>query len=648
MMFPSSRSWLQALICSSMLVHTSAVANLEDYMRYTPPPVEMEANETVAVNETMATSTMAATTTQPTYEPTLSPTTFAPTGRPSSSEPSSAPTETASGVPTAQQTIAATTLAPTDSPTEGVTTTAPTEGVTTVAPTSDAPSKAPTAEATTVTPAPSTDAPRKEDDVELTPAESEAETATETTESPTEEAVAVEEPDIAASTPPATTETEAPGDLFSESTDSEDGVGEIFVEFSLYSPNVTNLEINFMKLKMGVCKSLDPLVCDQAHPIREEGPEYCAVRDEVLLRDGVADWGREPIVLTDYGVTMMALASTNVKDTEDVIHGQSIAWTTWRMSYNVIQLGSALLKHINDTEGTAELNPAEVNAVGLAAVQQMMEVNMERTLRNGALQQDLNDFMKDIMLVASVVGEEVPSYEPFVKRVVSPAAQGEELQGGEDGEGGGLMVVFFFAGLGVACFVIVTLLYFSFRSRRSVVRRKRTIVILDDSSKSCTDSQGSSANAQKQQQQAQPVVDTAVMEKDSARASARSSAHRASTQRASASRPQQEDVEAQPEEPEPEKTSSRHREEQQQQQEQQQAQQWDGASSVGNQTEEAGEEEETETQNEDADVESQWGRSMAQSSAYTGSISAITGVSGLEHSDTWSVGSMSIDLAEWG
>lgn len=607
-------------------------------MRYTPPPVEIDANETMTVKETMAT-----TTTQPTYEPTLSPTTFAPTGRPSSSEPSSAPTVTASGVPTAQQTIAATTLAPTDSPTEGVTTTAPTEGVTTVAPTSDAPSEAPTAEATTVTVTP---APQKEDNVELTPADSEAETATETTESPTEEAVA-------ASTPPAATETEAPGDLFFESTDSQDGVGDIFVEFSLYSPNVTNLEINFMKLKMGVCKSLDPLVCDQAHPIREEGPEYCAVRDEVLLRDGVADWNRDPIVLTDYGMTMMALASTNFKDTEDVIHGQSIAWTTWRMSYNVIQLGSALLKHINETEDSANLTPAEVNAVGLAAVQQMMEVNMEHTLRNGALQQDLNYFMKDIMLVASVVGEEIPSYEPFVKRVVSPAAQGEELQTGEDGEGGGLMVVFFFAGLGVACFVIVTLLYFSFRSRRSAVRRKRTIVILDDSSKSCTDSQGSSANAQKQQKkkQAQPVVDTAVVEKDSARASARASARsiaqRASTQRASASRPQQEDVEAQPEEAEPEKTSSRHRE-QQQQQEQQQEQQWDGASSVGNQTEEAGEEEETETQNEDADVESQWGRSMAQSSAYTGSISAITGVSGLEHSDTWSVGSMSIDLAEWG
>lgn len=611
------RLWLQALMCSSMLVQTFAVANLEDYMRYTPPPVEMEANETIAVNETTTT------TTQTTREPTSSSTTFPPTGL-----PSSAPTEIASVVPTAHQAIAASTLAPTVA----------TEGATTVAFTNDAPA----AEATTVTLAPTTKSSQKEDESGITPAGS-----THIAQSLGEEGVPLEELDVSDSIPNAAAETEVSGDLFSESNYSQDGLGEIFVEFSLYSPNVTNLEINFMKLKMGVSKSLDPLVCDQAHSIRE-GPEYCAVRDEVLLRDGVADWRREPIVLTDYGVTIMALASTNVKDMRDVLHGQSVAWTSWRMSYNVIQLGSALRKHIKDREGNAELTSAEVNAMGLAAVQQMMEVNMERTLRNGALQQDLNDFMKDIMLVATVVGEEIPSYEPFVTRVDSPAVQGDEMQNGEDGEGGGLMVVFFFAGLGVACFVIVTLLYFSFRSRRSVVRRKRTIVILDDSSKSCTDSQVSSANAQKQKsQQALPVVDTAVLEKDPTGVGSQC----ASAQRPAATRAQ-EVVEAHREESDSEMKAgirncedAKKKQQNEDERDHQHLQQWDGNSSIGNQTDEAGEEE---THIEDADVESQWGRSMAQSSAYTGSISAITGVSGLEHSDTWSVGSMSIDLAEWG
>ena len=50
------------------------------------------------------------------------------------------------------------------------------------------------------------------------------------------------------------------------------------------------------------------------------------------------------------------------------------------------------------------------------------------------------------------------------------------------------------------------------------------------------------------------------------------------------------------------------------------------------------------------DLESHFqAQSVAQSSMYTGSaISAITGLSDMENSETWSVGSLSIDLAEWG
>ena len=116
----------------------------------------------------------------------------------------------------------------------------------------------------------------------------------------------------------------------------------------------------------------------------------------------------------------------------------------------------------------------------------------------------------------------------------------------------------------------------------------RTIVVLDDTSKSCTDSQESTSS---------PVV---VVDAEEA---LKEDAPRA-----------------------------------QQQTQQQETQRWEGTSSVGASSSVGPGE---------GDVESQWGRSMAQSSAYTGSISAITGVSGLEQSDTWSVGSMSIDLAEW-
>ena len=535
MMMANAR-WLVRFMSLGLILRINAAQevdskmNLEDYQRYTPAPGEESGNSSPA----------------PTLAPSEAPTTSAPSWSPSESpttaEPSEAPTDVPTSSPTAEPTKSSGKGAPES--TDESPTSAPTQPVkketllVTEAPTI-APTKAPTDKAV-------------------------AETAEEDKE-------------------------DQPWGLFTETLDYQSIIGEVFVDFSLYSPNVTNLEMNFMKLKMGVCGSLDALVCDQAHPIKEEGPEYCAVRDDILLKDGSPSQSRtEPsLVLSDYDVTVMALASTNVKDGSGVILGSSpISWTTWRMSYGILQLGPALKKHIVETYGS-ELNETEINAKGVQMLQDMMSENMKRTLADGVFQKDINGFMKDIMILASVVGEEVSTYEAIMSSSGSAAHMGQHLAG-EDEEGGGLMVVFFFAGLGVACFVIVALLYFSFRSRRSVVRRKRTIVVLDDTSKSCTDSQESTSS---------PVV---VVDAEEA---LKEDAPRA-----------------------------------QQQTQQQETQRWEGTSSVGASSSVGPGE---------GDVESQWGRSMAQSSAYTGSISAITGVSGLEQSDTWSVGSMSIDLAEW-
>ena len=225
------------------------------------------------------------------------------------------------------------------------------------------------------------------------------------------------------------------GDLYSETLQYSESLGEVFVEFSLWCPTKDHMELDFMKLKMGVCGSIDVLVCDATDPIRENGPEYCAVRSDVLLKDAALSAVDNAVGQMD--ATVIALASTNVNDASGVVHNSDLlSWTTWRMSWNVIQLGSALRQHIEsmyEVDGNT-LSDAEKNMKGLALLQQMMAVEMERTLREGVFQDDLNVFLDGAFtLKSSVVGEEITTFGSMMP-VKSTAAQGEELENGEDGE----------------------------------------------------------------------------------------------------------------------------------------------------------------------------------------------------------------------
>lgn len=465
-----------------------------------------------------------------------------------------------------------------------------------IAPSTVAPTNPPTVSPTTAPPTEKpTDAP--EEEVPEPPAEEETATVTEpVAEEPAAEPVIEPQPEL------------EQWDLYSETVEYPESLGYVTADFSLYSPNITVQEMHFVKLSEGLSDSIDGLVCDQAHAVREEGPEYCAVNDEVLLSAGSVQARLAPEQLKEHEATIIALATTNVKDDSGTVGGStSITWTVWRLSWDVLQVGPGLRKHIQDTHG--ELSEAEIVVKGREMIQEMMSVSVEQTLNDGTLQKDINDWMKDIMLLTSEVGEEVATYEPVVAPQHSATHEGQELETGEDGEGGGLMVILFFAGLGVACLVIVGLLYYSFRSRRSRIRRKRTIVILDDTDK---ESSGS------QQQAAAQAAAQAANQGGSQNEPKESAQDQSATI-------EKKDASADDQKPKKEQEGQQH---------------WGDVSSVGANSFDP------EAEGE-ADVESQWGRSAAQSSAYTGSISAITGVSGLEQSDTWSVGSMSIDLAEW-
>lgn len=398
------------------------------------------------------------------------------------------------------------------------------------------------------------------------------------------------------------------GALFSETVQHSDSVGEVFVDFSLWSPTGDTLELDFEKLKMGVVEGIDGLVCDVMDPIREEkGSEFCAVRSDVLLKDTsvTALEGDDP--------TVIALASTNVNDSSGVVHNSDLlTWSTWRMSWSVTELGEALEQHIEtlyEVDGET-LTESEKNVKGLALLQQMMAVEMERNLRDGEFQNSLNLYLNgDFEVSASVVGEEINKFGSMLLPSKNSASAGEEQQNGEDEGGSSLLIVFFFVGLGVAAIVAVTLLYFTCRSRQNAKNTDK-----EEGSNAGTESNPDSNNSTPAKaRQAEIKQDNEYVIE-----------HEGALQE----EPQQQSFHQQLE-PTP--------------------QQWEEESVA---EDDAGDEG---AQNDEGSVQlgaqsAAGGRSVGQNSMYTAGsgISAITGVSGLEHSDTWSVGSMSIDLADWG
>ncbi|CAB9529230.1 expressed unknown protein [Seminavis robusta] len=496
------------------------------------------------------------------------------------------------------------TAAPSTSPT----TVAPTESPS-VAPTSEAPTELPTVAPSTVAP---TEAEGKDADLDLTlngvPQQEPAPTMEQTQEEkpiddqqlqdiPTAAPSYVPAPDATTATslpPPPPTVTQAES-LYDDTLDFDNSFGEVFVDFSLFSPNVTNRQMNFMKLKMSITSSIDVLICDETSPIaNHDGGDYCAVRDTVLAKAATTASRRDPQLFAQIPkTTVLALSTTNVRDATAVTYsGKLFSWTTWKLGWDIVQIGETLREHVTERYGS-DLTEEEQDEKAHSILQHMMSTEFEGILRDGVFEHDLNLFMNPIVVMTSVVGEEVATFGMAAHHSTTTSAKGEELAG-EDEEGTDLMIIFFFAGLGAACFVIVILLYFSFRSRDSQVSRKRTIIIVDDTSKSCTDSQGDST-----QENSNKVM---VFDADHLRQDP----------------PRQQDEE------------------------------WGEADVDVDDVDYEEPLNDNEEEEEEEEQDNQTARSMAHSTAYTGSISAITGVSGLEGSDTWSVGSMSIDLAEWG
>jgi len=419
------------------------------------------------------------------------------------------------------------------------------------------------------------------------------------TPSPTNVDVTMEE-ELETETPTTTSATTGPF-VFEDveetaEQDATESLGEIVMSFSLYSPGVETADLDLEVLNQAVGVSIDIMLCDNASLSGLEA-QHCAIREDLILQDAEVPATKQAAAVEGQTRPIMALAAKMAKDSTGIVQRNSFSWTTWTVQFYLLEEGTLLREYVA-AEGadSVALTDEEYLAKGLEALQQIMEEELARVIQEGILQQDLTVYMNQ-EFHASVIGEEMKSFAPVVPSPVKETPKPTEAPSVEEEEEGSMMIVFFFAGLGVAGCVIVTLLYCSCRRRKRNARAGK--------------------DEEEDEEQAVPADD--YLSKTSNNSSDKN-------EKTFISEEAEEPVKEEP--PKKEKKEARENESEAQETRSHRS----GSQKSGN------------------DLESHFqAQSVAQSSMYTGSaISAITGLSDMENSETWSVGSLSIDLAEWG
>ena len=412
-------------------------------------------------------------TTKPTSFPTAMPTTTTPTAKPSARPtmvpfwelptalPTPRPTRFSGPLPippsfqwgrltpepTAAPTVVPPSAAPTDEPTYKPTD-APTIGPT------DAPSVAPTDAPTERPSASPTEKPTKE---RTTESPTESPTASPTVRpwyvtvpyNPNRDEESTDAPTVAPSFEPVDEDTDeltneptneptnAPTALFLEADEkfvlevqTLVDTSEFVVDFSLWSPEGTAVKSvdsadhdELAEIQDGVLTSLRSLHC------KDSLTSVCTVRNEWLILSPInlASSQTKDMHHNDLTLVVPKISGLNLDGFEGNI------WTTWDISYQIMQLGAPFIHEILEMVDEPEATPLEVNQLARDVLQERLVADITSSLRNGTFDMALRNEFKGQgwSLYSSPPGEE-GNHFPFDAVSANPAANGNEDHGGDE------------------------------------------------------------------------------------------------------------------------------------------------------------------------------------------------------------------------
>lgn len=201
------------------------------------------------------------------------------------------------------------------------------------------------------------------------------------------------------------------------------GDKEVFLEFSLFTSNVSDAP-DFITQELQVLRSLELLLCQTSN---EKVEGTCLLRRDLFKVQDYPFIGERQGGNNDDGddnrngpslldATLLDLMIPSVSDhSSDSIKG--LSWSAWRIPWKVLRLGSTLARHIiqDDVDHHYQLSPKNVYQRGVETIQVILNMEMEANIRNGTFDALLYDIAGGAdVIVSSILGEEDRTFESMV------------------------------------------------------------------------------------------------------------------------------------------------------------------------------------------------------------------------------------------
>ena len=250
------------------------------------------------------------------------------------------------------------------------------------------------------------------------------------------------------------------------------------VSFSMWSPDGIpttpetddNNQGRLSRIQDAVLTSIRSLYC------RDKVDEFCVVRDDLLLTNKETFVAPKQVndssefIQNNPGPTLLV---ASVADVSPGSAGYPVPWTTWRVSIQIMQLGSLYISEIIDSLDEPGLTATEVNDLASRLLEGKVVSDMKRIIEEGSFDGLLHSALDMDTIVTSMIGSEKAVFLPLMSLAsavspdsstsTTPSTVETSSGGGSSGSGDSNMVLIY-AGLGaiagvLACFVLVFCYY---------------------------------------------------------------------------------------------------------------------------------------------------------------------------------------------
>lgn len=188
--------------------------------------------------------------------------------------------------------------------------------------------------------------------------------------------------------------------------------GSVNLQFSLLFPNSQVSNMNITKVENAVLSSLEHLYCD---PRRHEDvrDDHCLLKSDLVNMDPIdgAIQQRQQEDGSDLSYSILGIPYVTHLDERYAIDDGRDSWTTWKVSWDIVQFGTPLLERaILAMDPEIILSLQEVFTTGVQAMQEIAETAMDDSIGSGNFDAALARQVDGIAVQSSAVNKEMETF----------------------------------------------------------------------------------------------------------------------------------------------------------------------------------------------------------------------------------------------